>query len=391
MDQREEKHMRFLHTSDWHLGRLFHGIHLTEDQAYILEQFLSLVREYRPDAIVIAGDIYDRAVPPVEAVELLNHILSQILLDYKIPIIMIAGNHDSGERLGFGSRLLAGQGLYVAGTLSGDMEPVILYDVHGPVYFAPIAFAEPAYARACFACPGILNHDQAMQAAVQKAVAGIPAKTRSVAIAHAFILGGMESESERPLSVGGSGMVNSALFEPFSYTALGHLHNPQQAGNPLIHYSGSLLKYSFAEASQKKSIHLVELDNAGHAVIEKVLLSPRHDVRCLEGYFENLLHNDDDAISKDYLSITLLDEVPILDAMGRLREKYPHVLALESPRFIKKGLLNGLPKDHRKLSEKELFAAFFYQMTGKTMSSEEQLYLAEVIERVYSEEREARV
>lgn len=384
--------MRFLHTSDWHLGRMFHGIHLTEDQAHMLEQFLMLVRDSKPDAIIIAGDIYDRAVPPIEAVELLNQFLSQILLDYKIPTIIIAGNHDSGERLGFGSRLLAGQGLYVAGNLAGDIEPVILYDDHGPVYFAPLAFAEPAYVRERLACPGIGNHDQAMQAIVRHVVRKIPVKARSVAVAHAFILGGIESESERPLSVGGSSMVNAAVFQPFSYTALGHLHNPQQAGSPLVHYSGSLLKYSFAEASHQKSIHLVELDKTGAAAIEKIALSPRRNVRCVTGYFEDILFQaGNDASREDYLSVTLLDEVPVLDAMGRLREKYPNVLAIESPRFMKKGVLDGLPKDHRKLSEKELFAAFFYQMTGENMTGKEQLHLADMIEAVYREEREGNV
>lgn len=382
--------MRFLHTSDWHLGRLFHGIHLTKDQAYVLAQFIDLVRESKPDAIIIAGDIYDRAVPPIEAVELLNELVSQILLDYKVPIIMIAGNHDSAERLGFGSRLLAGQGLYVVGGLTKEIQPIPLYDKHGPVYFAPFTYGEPALVRERLSCPEIASHEQAMQAMVQDVLKRIPSKSRSVAIAHAFIAGSMESESERPLSIGGSSMVNAAVFQDFSYTALGHLHNSQQAGNPTIRYSGSLLKYSFAEASQQKGIHLIEMDKEGGITVERVSLTPRRDVRCIKGYINEILQYPlDENNRQDYISVTVLDETPILDAMGKLREKYPNVLQIESPRFSKKGVLSGLPKDHRKLSEKELFAAFYHQMTGDTMTKEQQNHLVKVIEELYRQEREA--
>lgn len=382
--------MRFLHTSDWHLGRLFHGIHLTEDQAYVLAQFIDLVRESKPDAIIIAGDIYDRAVPPIEAVELLNELVSQILLDYKVPIIMIAGNHDSAERLGFGSRLLAGQGLYVVGGLTKEIQPIPLYDEHGPVYFAPLTYGEPALVRERLSRPEIASHEQAMQAMVQDVSKKIPSKARSVAIAHAFIAGSLESESERPLSIGGSSMVNATVFQDFSYTALGHLHNSQQAGNPVIRYSGSLLKYSFAEASQQKGIYLIEMDKEGGVRVERVSLTPRRNVRCIKGYINEILQYPlDENNRQDYISVTLLDEAPILDAMGKLREIYPNVLQIESPRFSKKGVLSGLPKDHRKLSEKELFAAFYHQMTGDTMTQEQQNHLIKVIEELYRQEREA--
>ncbi|AIF54255.1 exonuclease SbcCD subunit D [Pelosinus sp. UFO1] len=382
--------MRFLHTSDWHLGRLFHGIHLTEDQAYILEQFKDLVRETKPDAILIAGDIYDRAVPPIEAVELLNEVLTQVLLDYKVPIIMIAGNHDSAERLGFGSRLLAGQGLYVVGSLAKEIKPITLYDKFGPVCFAPLTYGEPALVRERLACPDISTHEQGMEAMVQQVRMKIPQGCRSVAVAHAFIAGSLESESERPLSVGGSSMVSPRVFESFSYTALGHLHNSQQAGSPSIRYSGSLLKYSFAEASQQKGIQIVEINQEGEVKIEQIPLSPRHDVRLIKGYFKEIVEGlQDSADREDYISVTLLDTEPILDAMGRLRQVYPNVLQIEYPRFSKSGVLAGLGADHRKLSEKELFASFFSQMTGESMTVEQEAQLVTVLEELYRQEREA--
>jgi exonuclease SbcD len=381
--------VRFLHTSDWHLGRLFHGVHLTEDQAYVLAQFIDLVRDSKPDAIIIAGDIYDRAVPPVEAVELLNEVVCQILLEYKVPIIMIAGNHDSAERLGFGSRLLSGQGLYVVGSLSKEIKPILLYDEYGPVYFAPLTYGEPALVRERLVCPEVNNHEQAMQAMIQQVTRNIPTGARSVAIAHAFIAGSTESESERPLSIGGSSMVSSAVFQSFSYTALGHLHNSQRAGTHSIRYSGSLLKYSFDEAQQQKGINLIEIDQQGCVTIEKISLAPRRDVRCIKGYFNEILQQPMEATARqDYLLVTLFDSEPILDAMGRLREIYPHVLQIESPRFSKTGVLSGLATDHRKLSEKELFSAFFSQMTGESMTTEQQAQLVAVIEGLYRQERE---
>lgn len=381
--------MRFLHTSDWHLGRLFHGVHLTEDQAYVLAQFIDLVRDSKPDAILIAGDIYDRAVPPVEAVELLNELLCKILLEYKVPIIMIAGNHDSAERLGFGSRLLSGQGLYVVGSLTKEIKPIPLYDKYGPVYFAPLTYGEPALVRERLGCPEVSNHEQAMQAMIQSVIKTIPASARSVAIAHAFIAGSTESESERPLSIGGSSMISPAVFQPFSYTALGHLHNSQQAGAHSIRYSGSLLKYSFDEALQQKGINLVEINQHGDVIVEKLSLSPRRDVRCIKGYFKQILQQPMEGAGKeDYLLVNLLDAEPILDAMGKLREIYPNVLQIDSPRFSKTGVLSGLITDHRKLSEKELFAAFFTQMTGEAMTEEQQTQLSTVIEELYRQERE---
>ena len=233
--------MRFLHTADWHLGRIFYGQHLTNDQAYILKEMVKLAKDSQLDAIVIAGDIYDRAVPPIEAVELLDEVLAKFLLDLKIPVIMIAGNHDSAERLGFAHRLLARQGLYVIGQLTNDLQPIVLNDKFGPVYFLPLPYAEPALVREKLQADEVNDHQQAVEVMLNAVTSNIPQEARKVAVAHVFIAGAGESESERPLSVGGSSVVNYSLFEPFCYTALGHLHNSQQAGISTICYSGSLL------------------------------------------------------------------------------------------------------------------------------------------------------
>lgn len=381
--------MRFLHTSDWHLGRIFHGVHLTSDQAHILDQFFYLVRDTKPDAVVIAGDIYDRAVPPTEAVNLLDDTLSRLLLDLKVPVIAIAGNHDSPERLGFGNRLLSRQGLHVVGQLPGQLAPVVINDSHGPVYFLPLTYAEPALVRERFGNDSAIDHQTAIELMIKQALANVPAQVRTVAVAHAFIAGGEESESERPLSVGGSSMVSAKVFSPFNYTALGHLHNSQQAGGDNIRYSGSLLKYSFAEAGHRKGINLVELDEQGHAEVEVVSLSPRRDVRCIDGFFKDLLNGPQNTESPDdYIMVTLRDSSPILDARGQLQAVYPNVLHIDLPRLNTGGNLRGPQGDHRRLGETQLFSTFFEQMTGETLNNEQAAGLAQIIDEVYRQNRE---
>lgn len=392
--------MRFLHTSDWHLGRIFHGVHLTEDQAYLLEQFIDLVRETKPDAVVIAGDVYDRAVPPTEAVELLDTTLSRILLDYQVSVIVIAGNHDSPERLGFGNKLLARQGLHVVGPLTG-LTPIALEDEYGSVYFAPFTYAEPALVREHLQEPDASDHQKALEVLVRHVLKPIPTKARKVAIAHAFIAGGLTTESERPLSVGGSSMVTADLFSNFNYTALGHLHNAQKVGGEHIRYSGSLLKYSFAEANQTKAINLVELDQNGNVQVEMIYLTPKRDVRIVEGYLKDIVHNNHSlGVSPgkcsglsgknpaDYIQVVLKDTDPILDAMGQLRAVFPNVLAIERPYLLTGGNLQGSSIDHRKLAEKELFASFFEQTTGDALTGAQEQELERILEEVYREIRE---
>ncbi len=381
--------MRFIHTSDWHLGRLFYGEYLTDEQAHILDQFVDLVRDVRPDAIVIAGDIYDRGVPPTGAVELLDEIISRILLDCHTPVIAIAGNHDSPERIGFGNKLLARQGLHVVGPLTGTYQPVTLDDEHGPVYFVPLTYAEPATVRLNLAAEEASDHTAAMACYIRHATQAVPAGARKVAVAHAFLTGGEPSESERPLSVGGSSMVNASLFSSFHYTALGHLHRPQAVGAPHIRYSGSLMKYSFAEAGHKKGVYMVEMDKAGAVRIETVELRPRRDVRCIKGMFQDLMKGPQNNENReDYILAELHDTLPVLDALGQLRSIYPNVLSID-PRYRASGGENGgTAVDHRKLTEKDLFAAFAEQMTGTALSAEQTAALDGVLEELIREGRE---
>src|SRR5690606_5744881 len=270
--------MRFLHTSDWHLGRSLHEARLLEDQAHLLEGILAMARDLKPDFLLIAGDIYDKAVPPHEAVELLGDFLARLILDCKVPALMLAGNHDSAQRLGFCSRLLSAQGLVIAGSLAAARKPIVMQDRYGPVDIHLIPYAEPAHVRELYPEAEARGHNEAMGAMLGNLETD-PGRRRVLAC-HAFVAGGLASESERPLAVGGSGAVDASLFEGFQYVGLGHLHRPQKLAGPgECHYSGSLFKYSFSESSHQKGINLVEMDSAGACRVERVPLSARRDLR----------------------------------------------------------------------------------------------------------------
>ena len=382
--------MRVLHTADWHLGRIFHGVHLTEDQAYVLDRLIEIVLDARPDVVIVAGDVYDRAVPPQDAVSLLDDVLSRLIAKVGVPVVLIAGNHDSPERLSFGARLLANSNLHVFGPLLPECCPVVIEDDFGPVNIYAIPFAEPPVVRERLGEDDIRDHDSALRQILHKIRAKQPADRRSILVAHAAVVGSRTSDSERPLSIGGSETVEPAIFEGFDYVALGHLHQPQSSGEDHIQYSGSILKYSFSEVSHEKSVTIVEMDATGKCAIERIALSPRRDVRQIEGTLEDILEKArSDENQDDYIMVTLLDRRPVLNAMGRLREVYPNTLHIERPLVAPSTVHAQAPADHLRLSEAEMFSSFFSQVTGEEMTEPEARAFADIIEALRRREREA--
>ncbi len=364
--------MKFIHTADWHLGKLFYGRTLTEEQEILLkEQFLPLIDEEKPDAVILAGDVYDRSVPPAEAVELFDEIVTKIAADRQLPFLVISGNHDSAERLSFASSLLCRSGLWMYGELSRTMAPVILSDTWGDVAFAPMPFAEPGKVRVALDDETVRSYEEAERALSAGFLSQIPKRCRKVAIAHAFVSGGSVSDSERPLSVGGSDQIPADVFKEYQYTALGHLHGPQKIGKDTVRYSGSLLKYSFSEAGQKKGADVVVLDGNGQAEVRFVSLSPRHDVRIMEGTFEELMKGKK---SEDFLLARITDPMPVIDCMARLREKFPNVMALES---VGRELFDTGRRDIRpgKVTEQDMFRTFVEETRGSGMTAEETSYM----------------
>lgn len=381
--------MRILHTADWHLGKIVNSVHMTEDQAYMLEELLKIIEKEKPDAIIIAGDLYDRSIPPKEAVELLNNVLTTIISTYKIPVLAISGNHDSPDRLEFGTSLFRAQHLYLQTKLASSLEPVVLHDEHGPVYFHLIPYMEPAEARAFFGDDRIHSHHTAMEAVIRRIHETQDMTKRHIFVGHAFLAGGMESESEERLSmIGGTPYIEADLLDGFCYAALGHLHQPQRVIREEVRYSGSLLKYSFSEANHQKTVTLLELNGAGECQLSFIPLKPRRDLKVLEGYFEELLRKELDN-REDYLHIILLDDGQIVDPMGKLRKRFPNILRLERKVLTSSRQLEDLKRIRRRqqMSHSELFQSFYKEMKGEDMPANRRDQLENVINKLAEKER----
>ena len=379
--------MRIIHTADWHLGRIFHGIHLTQDQAHVLlGQFLSLVRDVKPDLVLLAGDIYDRAVPPPEAVELLDEVLNE-LVALGSPVAIISGNHDSARRLGFGSKIFERSDIHLACGLDASREPLVFEDEHGPVQLHMLPFSDPPVVRAHFGDDTIQNHAAAMKALLNSARAKRSPKRRHIVMAHATVVGASQSDSERSLGgFAGTNAVSAEHLRGFDYAALGHLHTAQTIDGH-IHYPGSLLKYSFGEADEAKGFSVVNLDKEGGVRIEPVPIAALRDVRKVHGHLADLLADPGGKSREDFIMAVLFDTGALLDPIGRLRETYPNVLQIERT-ALEVPSPTAAPRDHRRQTHQELFEAFFKEVTGQTLSEEEGRILSSIVEKLSQEDRE---
>jgi len=371
--------MKLLHTADWHLGKLIHGVYMTEDQSHVLEQLLDAIRSEKPDAVIIAGDLYDRAVPPTEAVELLDEVLRRIVIDLDTPVLAISGNHDSPDRISFGKSMMESRGLYLAGQLREDGGPVVLSDEYGEVHFHLVPYADPAQIRHRLGDEAIRSHDDAMRAIVSRLEQTMDRSARHVLIGHAFVTPSGESahntsESERPLAIGGAEHVSAAHFGPFHYVALGHLHKAHYVLHQHIRYAGSPLKYSISEEKHHKGYLMVELDKDGQATVEKRELSPLRDMRRVEATLEELEQHE---VCDDYVFVTLLSDHPVLFPMEKVRAVYRNAMHVErrSRTAVSEIAATGevAPAAAPRRSESdpaELFAAFYEEVKGIPLSQE---------------------
>ena len=369
--------MRFIHTADWHLGKILKSQSLIDDQRYILEEFLRIVDKSRVDAIVIAGDIYDRNVPPEDAVNLFDQILSELIIDRGLPVLCIAGNHDSEGRLNFGNKLFDNARFHIRAKVTENIEPVILNDDFGAVYFSLIPYFEPSKVKAIFNLDddADIDFDKAAEMLVKAARSKIPPDSRSVAVTHAFIAGGVESGSERKLP-GGTERVNPRHFKDYDYTALGHLHSSTSTNNK-IRYSGSLLKYSFDEWQQEKSITIVEIDGCGNVTIDNNLpLIPRHDVKIIKGTIKDIIEYVPD--SDDYISVQY-EGVNLPNLNSKLRSKFPNLLEFKP---IDRALsrVSERSRQLENISKVDLFEKFFKDTTGEDMTPKELKAVTKLIE-----------
>ncbi len=371
--------MRLLHTSDWHLGRQLHGRSLLPDQAHMLDQIVGMAHDCRPDAILIAGDVFDRAVPPPEAVALLDDALARLVHGLAIPVVMIAGNHDSGERLGFGARLLEPAGLHIAGPAAQPVRGVPLVTRQESAWIYPLPYAEPGAVRSQFEHPESLGHAGAMRLALAPVLAAHPADSLAVLVAHAFVTGGTESTSERPLSVGGSGAIGGEIFAGFDYVALGHLHRPQTLSGGRMRYAGSPLHYSVSEIGGAKSVSLVELARGQLPQITALPITPLHALHLLTGSLAEVCAAADGIDRDDYVVARLTDRGALLDPMARLRVTYPNALGIERLILQETGAAGARGARRASTTPEGLFASFFAEVTGETLLPDQQDMLMAVL------------
>lgn len=318
--------MRILHTADLHLGRQFNGIPLDEDHAAILDQILRALVDRGVDVLIIAGDIFDRAAPPASAVRQFNGFLSRVASQTKAAVVMIAGNHDSGDRIASMAILTDARRALIRGTASAEEPPLVLSDAHGAVAFSGLPFAYEYAARECFADANLHTPEDVLLAQIAAARRHVPEGARWVAVAHAFVAGASGSEGERPLArVGGVETVRPEIFAGAHYVALGHLHRPQFIGAPNIRYSGSPLAFGFDEAGSPKSMSLVEMDANGGVAVEEIAFEPLRGVRILRGRHAELLGAEPSA---DFVKAILTDGTPVIDGMKRLRAVFPNACDL---------------------------------------------------------------
>ena len=411
--------MRFLHTADWHLGRIFYGQYLTDDQAHVLEhQFFTILKEEKIDGILLAGDVFDRAVPPIEAIELWDSIITRLAMDYKVPLFVVSGNHDGAERLEVGRSMLSRSGIHIWGSPHHALQPFEFESSDGKVAICPMPFSEPRRIGDALGLSAseskpvdteaedslfsyvesneqesesifnLHNYDQMYQAWSDCLYQQVPKGMPSIAISHAFVMGGKVGGSERTLSVGGSEQVSPHVFKNFHYTALGHLHGPQRMGADHIRYSGSPLKYSFDEQGQKKSFTIIDMDTKGNVDISTIPVEAKRDVVILEGHFEDLLNNKalQTKHKDDYVQARLLDTMPIMDGMAKLRQVYHRCMTIELAGRIATPVADMGDAVFKELNERQLFNQFAETVWKEPLTEAEQSYIDSVWDRIIKED-----
>ena len=374
--------MKFLHLADLHLGKRVNGFSMLEDQAYILRQILAILDDEQPDGVLIAGDVYDKSVPSVEAVGLLDGFLTE-LRARGVPVLLISGNHDSPERLAFGGRVMDSCGIHISPVYDGALAPVTLQDAFGPVHGGLLPFVKPAHVRRWFPDADIESYTDAMAEAV--AHMDIDTAARNVLVTHQFVTGGTRSGSEE-LSVGGTDNVDSGVFAPFDYVALGHLHGAQHIGRETIRYAGSPLKYSFSEARQHKSVTVVTLGEKGDVQVRTVALTPLRELREIRGSYDELTARsfyEHTTYRSDYLHLILTDEQDVFDAMSRLRTIYPYLMTLDydNARTRAAGGMS-VPAETERRTPPELFEALYKRQNHQPMSEVQREYIAQLMEQI---------
>ncbi len=376
--------MKLIHLSDLHLGKRVSEFPMIEDQKHILHEVLNVIDNEKVDGVMIAGDVYDRSIPPVEAVTLLDHFLEE-LVRRNVHVFMISGNHDSAERLAFGSTLISKSNVFISPAYSGKVEPWVFEDEYGAICVYALPFVKPVHVRMAHEDCDAHSYTDAVRDAVK--AMGVDVSARNIIISHQFVTGALRSDSEE-ISVGGSDNVDVSVFDDFDYVALGHLHRPQKVGRETVRYSGTPLKYSFSECNDAKSVPVIEMREKGDISIRLIPLKPLHDLRVIRGSYDELTlrKNYEGTNTEDYVHVILTDEEDVLDAAERLRTIYPNLMQLsyDNKRTQASGEITFADNLAAK-SPAELFGEFFEMQNNAPMSDAQAAYLSGVMEKIWEE------
>lgn len=376
--------MKLIHISDLHLGKRVYEFSMLEDQRFILNQILSVIDAEQPQAVLIAGDVYDKSVPSAEAVQLFDEFLFR-LANRKLQVFIISGNHDSAERLAFGGRLMDRSGIHLSQVYSGETEPAVLQDEYGEVRVYMLPFIKPAGVRRFFPDDTVASYTDAVQLAIGRMQ--VDTDCRNVLVTHQFVTGALKSESEE-ISVGGSDNVDAEEFDCFDYVALGHIHGPQSVSRETIRYCGTPLKYSFSEADHQKSVTVLELREKGNVQIRTVPLTPLHDMRQIRGTYLEVTSKRFYAgtDTKDYMHVTLTDEEDVPDAIGKLRVIYPNLMKLDydNQRTRNAAAVTAAADIERK-TPLQLFEELYQKQNGQPFSDQQKELVQALIEKIREE------
>ncbi|MGF7143753.1 exonuclease SbcD [Anaerotaenia torta] len=374
--------MKFFHLSDLHLGKRVNEFSMLEDQWDILQKIVVLAKEHKPDVVLIAGDVYDKSMPIVEAVQLLDRFLVW-LNELGIAVFIVSGNHDNAERVAFGAELLKNSSVHIVQSYNGKIAPVTLSDEYGDINIWMLPYLKPSLVRRHFPDRDVITYSDAISAALSNA--NLDASTRNVLIAHQFVTGAITCESE-DISVGGSENVDGSVFDEFDYVALGHIHRPQQIGRETLRYSGTPLKYSFSEASHTKSVTVVDMDGKGEIIIAELPLVPLRDMREVRGTYNEIMNRNSyrGTNTEDYIHIVLTDEHDEPDAMAKLRNVYPNLMRLEydNRRTQAASSLETVVSAEKK-APSQLFGELFEMQNGQPMSEEQSKYVTNLFNEIW--------
>ena len=374
--------MKFIHLSDLHLGKRVNEFSMIEDQKYILLQTINIIDDEKPDAVIIAGDIYDKSIPSEEAMLLFDDFLLR-LSKRNISVFVISGNHDSSVRLSDHSKLVVNQGIYLSPVYDGTLKPVSMEDEYGEINVYMLPFIKPVVVKQYFGDEEILSYTDAVRVAIKHM--NVDCNKRNVLVAHQFVLGAATCESEEHI-VGGLDSVSSDVFDCFDYVALGHIHGKQYIGRETLRYCGTLLKYSFSEKNHVKSVTVVDIKEKGNIEVREVMLTPRRDLREIRGQYEDITNrkNYEGTNVDDYVHIVLTDEEDVIDAIGKLRTIYPNIMKLSYDN--KRTRENNVLTEAGAIEEKsplELFEDFYSMQNNVSMSPWQTDYVKELIEEIW--------